>query len=450
MAVQVATRALSTDPLPILAALQFLLLAAALLLLYAWLSPIAGPTVALLLCLLASFERTFAHVLTSGMETHLAFVCLLFVLLLLRAGSLGARLQVALVLLFFARLDGGLLWVALAVALLRERGVRAVFRLFAAPALVALAYLAFNALVFGTAMPISGRVKAVALTRLSDLIPGFDRLLLLFVPQSFDWPGRLSPWAPLQSPTSTALWILYLGGVLFAIVLLLRSSVRKGTLDLSLKTLAGYVLLHTAYYAVLQRDRYALSWARGPELLLLVTCLGWMLSRLPRPAGSAAADRVSRLATAAAALLLFAFMWSHLRYEARHAGTIRDYTTSISQFGEGVQWIRAHTGEREVIASESIGFLGWFSDRRIVSLDGLLNSLDYYRSYLLPRRPGAYLREHGVRYVAQALRKDVEPLGYMSDVLGVPVQALRIAASFEGTARNPRRYLVIELVRGPS
>ena len=57
-------------------------------------------------------------------------------------------------------------------------------------------------------------------------------------------------------------------------------------------------------------------------------------------------------------------------------------------------------------------------------------------------RVGAYLHEHRVRYIAQALRKDVEPIPYMSEVLGVPAASLGVAASFEGTKRNPRRYLV--------
>jgi hypothetical protein len=33
----------------------------------------------------------------------------------------------------------------------------------------------------------------------------------------------------------------------------------------------------------------------------------------------------------------------------------------------------------------------------------------------------------------------------MSEVLHVPVDSLRVVASFDGTDRNPRRYLVFEL-----
>lgn len=451
MACHVGARALAEDPLPILAFLQFALLAAALLLLHAWLSPLAGPGVALLVCLLAAFERTFAHVLASGMETHLAFVFLLAVLLLLRGLDPAAiprrrylGLQVALVLLFFSRLDGALLWIALALVLLRRHGARFVFRLFAAPAAVAATYLVTNALLFGSAMPISGRIKALDWARWPGGTSAYDRLLLLFVPQSFDWPRRLTPWSPLQSAASATIFTVYLLAVLAAVAWMLRRVARERKLDLSLRLLAGYALLHAGYYVLLQEDRYSLSWARGPELLLLVTCLAWLVSRAGHPPLP-----VARAATGLAVVLIFALLVRHLRWEAGHAGTIRDYTTSISQFEEGVRWVRTHTADDEVIASESIGFLGWFADRRIVSLDGLLNSVRYYREYLRPGRVGRYLREHEVRYVVQALRKDVPPLPYMSEVLDVPEEALRVVTAFEGTRANPRRYLVFELRETP-
>ena len=445
MGIHVAARAVTADPLPILAALQFLLLAAALLLLHAWLAPLAGPTVALFVCLLAVFERTFARVLSTGMETHLAFVALLAVLLLLRnraidqmSGRRWLALQGALLCLLFSRLDGGLCWVALAVILLRRHGVGLVARLFAAPAAVAATYLVFNVVRFGSAMPISGRIKA-------GVGFGLDRLVLLFVPQTIDWPRRLTPWDPLRSLESGLFFGLYLLGVAVLVMAMFLMLARRGRLELSLRLLVGYALLHTAYYTVLQQDRYSLSWARGPELLLVVTALTWLVSLLPRPA-DASPSRLARVALAGALLAVFAAMWTHQRDEARHCGTIRDYTTSIDQFHEGVAWIRAHTGEREVIASESIGFLGWFADRPIVSLDGLLNSVSYFHEYLRAGRVGAYLHEHGVRYVAQALRKDVEPIPYMSGVLHVSQDALRVVASFDGTSKNPRRYLVFELL----
>ena len=447
MAIHVLARSMTENPLPVLAALQFVLLAAALLLLHRWLLPLSGPAIALLVCLIAVYERTFARVLATGMETHLAFVALLAVLLLLRRGDTrGPALQAALLALFFSRLDGGLLWVVLALLLLRREGFRPVLRLFALPASLAFAYLAWNLLAFGTTMPISGRIKAADWSRLSDLVPGFDRILLLFVPQTFDWPARLTPWDPFRSHASATIWTFYLLAVALALAVWLRLLAREGKLDLAARVLVGYALLHVLYYSVLQRDRYSLSWARGPELLLLTTCVASLLARVVRPLlALPGLARVARVTTAGAVLVLLASMWAHFRDEAHHAGTIRDYTTGVEQFEQGVAWVRAHTGPREIIASESIGFLGWFSDRRIVSLDGLLNSLEYYRDYLRPRRVGAYLRQHGVRYIAQALRKDVEPIRYMGDLLGVPPSALRVVASFDGTEKNPRRYLVIEL-----
>jgi len=53
-----------------------------------------------------------------------------------------------------------------------------------------------------------------------------------------------------------------------------------------------------------------------------------------------------------------------------------------------------------------------------------------------------------VRYIAQGIRKDADPIAYMSGVLGVAPADLSIAASFDGPATIPRRYVVWDLHRG--
>ena len=65
------------------------------------------------------------------------------------------------------------------------------------------------------------------------------------------------------------------------------------------------------------------------------------------------------------------------------------FRSTVADFNRGVQFIRQHTAGDGIIASESIGFLGHYTQRRIVSLDGLLNSVDYYRNVLKAGRRGA-------------------------------------------------------------
>lgn len=465
MTVHVATRWLFGDPLRALAVIQFALLAIALWLLYRILAERTGRTVALLAALVASFETTYAQVLGAGMETGLAFVALLATLWSLRDANLETlttrrrlALQGSLTLLFFARLDGALVWIALAaVALLEAHGAsgaigaraRTLARIFAPPFVLAGGYLLFNAIVFGTAMPISGRIKAlgwseaVSQTASSHLARAMDHLVVLWGLQTFPLPFGLSLYDPRHDALHATVWILYLSLCALGIVIFARDLARRGSLDLQMKTLLAGVALHTTYYALLQKDRYALSWARGPELLLLTMVLAWLASRIA--ARMPARDLPRRAVAAAAVAAVFVLLFATSRAKVDRAGVIRDFNTAVSAFDEGVAYIRAHTRDDEIIASESIGFLGHYSRRRIVSLDGLLNSADYYRRYLKTGRVGDYLREHHVRYVAQGMRKDEDPVPYMSRLLDIPAGDIRVVAAFDGPARIPRRYVVLRI-----
>jgi len=425
MAVHVAVRSLFDDPLRPLAAIQFALLAAVMLLLYRMLSERLGPTPALIAALIASFETSYRRVLGAGMETELAFAALLLLLVLLRGVRLHEierkrrlAIQGALALLFFARLDGALFWIGLA-------GI-----------------LAVNALYFGSAMPISGRIKALGLADIAakgmDYVRNvFDRLVLLYglrTSQELEFSIHF----PRRDGFHLAEWALYLVVAGVTIAYLTRRWSKRGELDLAMKTLLAGVALHTIYYAFLQWDDYALSWARGPELLLLTVAAATIVAPLlrPRPIGYIAV------------FLTLVLLVRTQRESVHRAGVVRDFNTSGKAFLEGVAFLREHAAPDEIIASESLGFVGHYADRRIVSLDGLLNSVDYYRRYLRPGRIGDYLREHRVRYIAQGIRKDADPIAYMSGVLGVAPADLSIAASFDGPATIPRRYVVWDLHRG--
>ncbi|HVQ35874.1 MAG TPA: hypothetical protein VMT33_07660 [Candidatus Bathyarchaeia archaeon] len=450
MAVHVAVRSLFDDPLRPLAAIQFALLAAVMLLLYRMLSERLGPTPALIAALIASFETSYRRVLGAGMETELAFAALLLLLVLLRGVRLHEierkrrlAIQGALALLFFARLDGALFWIGLAGILAVERArLSSILRLFAPPAALAAIYLAFNALYFGSAMPISGRIKALGLADIAakgmDYVRNvFDRLVLLYglrTSQELEFSIHF----PRRDGFHLAEWALYLVVAGVTIAYLTRRWSKRGELDLAMKTLLAGVALHTIYYAFLQWDDYALSWARGPELLLLTVAAATIVAPLlrPRPIGYIAV------------FLTLVLLVRTQRESVHRAGVVRDFNTSGKAFLEGVAFLREHAAPDEIIASESLGFVGHYADRRIVSLDGLLNSVDYYRRYLRPGRIGDYLREHRVRYIAQGIRKDADPIAYMSGVLGVAPADLSIAASFDGPATIPRRYVVWDLHRG--
>ena len=464
MWVHVAIRYVLEDPLPGLAVMQFLILAAALLLLYQYASSYVSPTAALALALVAAVETTFLRVLGAGMETGLSFTFLLAILCMARQWPLEdlARtrkvvFQAALLGLFLSRLDGGLFWIAIAFTMLIHGGLslssvmqRAwiVTRLFAAPALMAAGYLLFNMWRFGTAMPISGRVKSLDFSRISAmglspyLESAWGRLVVLYAPNGWSWPAGLSPYGSLSGMLNSVFWVLYFILVILAVLSMIRGLRRRRQFDRSMGVLLVFCGLHTLYYTFLQIDRYSLSWAHGPELLLLALAVTWLLAGLAEKfdyGGMKAAAGIVLIAT------LVVSIWFVGRHRALHPGTIRDFRSSVRDFRDAVAYIRTHTDENEIIASQSIGFLGYYSDRRIVSMDGLLNSSSYFRDYLAPGETGRYLRENGVSMIAQSLRRDVDAVPYMAEVLGVDASDIRIEAEFDATPYVPRRYLIFRL-----
>lgn len=456
------------DPIRPLVGIQFLLLASALVLLYHYVARYVGGSIALLLCLVGSFEKTFIDVLGSGMETHLAFVALLVVACLVRSRSvetLGWReaipLQVALAVLFFSRLDGGLLWIALVVSVLGWgrmtvpdllRRTRALVRLLLVPALLATTYLIANQVFFCTPIPISGRIKSLHWSEITGMGPAaylesaFDRLVTLFyfhgLSSGLTWPDTFAPvGTPRVTALSASVWISYLALLALAVAYSWRAMRREHKADLSLPLVLLYVSLHGFYYVFMQRDRYSLYWAKGPELLLLSMACAFVLSRLRSISWSI---RLRRLTSSFAVLAIFALLWSESQEKRKRTGVIRDFKVSVTDFSRAIEYIKSNTAEDAILVSESIGFVGVMTGRPITSVDGLLNSVDYYENYVKAGKQAEYLRKHGADYYVNALWKggDAEEFAAW---LGSPESPPQLVAEFGASTFAPRRYVIVKL-----
>jgi hypothetical protein len=64
-------------------------------------------------------------------------------------------------------------------------------------------------------------------------------------------------------------------------------------------------------------------------------------------------------------------------------------------------WARSKTPSDTVFALRDAGVFGYFSDRRTINLDGLMNSYEYQRE-VREGRLMDFLRRRGVKYVADA------------------------------------------------
>lgn len=67
---------------------------------------------------------------------------------------------------------------------------------------------------------------------------------------------------------------------------------------------------------------------------------------------------------------------------------------------EAALWVRQHTSPDAVFAMKDAGRFGYYSDRRVINLDGLVNNMQL-QEQIRAGRLREYLRERGVRYLVQ-------------------------------------------------
>jgi len=339
----------------------------------------------------------FQNVLVSGMESGLAV--LVFVLLLrelLASGVLEARdaapgdLRTGLLvgLLLLARLDSVFIALALAGALAAAQWagsggspaartlavVRKGIGVFWPTLALVVPYLAWNQLSFGHLLPISGVLKT------SFGSPGFA-------------PGNLSP--------------PYWGLVVLSLAALaasppsapppVRAVLRALVAGLALQTLHTLVFMRWAVFAW----HFALFIPIGA---LAAAVLARAL--LPRLADGAR----PWLALALAAGLLLAEASSISRLQLAFMGAA----------GEAGRWVAQNLPDDAVLAMKDSGAFGYFAERRVMNLDGVVNSFEYQET-LCRGGLAAFLRQHGVGYVCQhAVPPEVRSGRYASFVQRYP------------------------------
>ncbi|HWX32518.1 MAG TPA: hypothetical protein VNZ53_34445 [Steroidobacteraceae bacterium] len=88
-------------------------------------------------------------------------------------------------------------------------------------------------------------------------------------------------------------------------------------------------------------------------------------------------------------------------------------------------WAREHTPPEAIFAMSDCGHFGFFSLRRVINLDGLVNDMDFQRT-LAEHRLNQYLRQNDVDFLIQHAvhgREDVIAGGYNSLTLPFPSRA---------------------------
>ncbi len=267
----------------------------------------------------------------------------------------------------------------------RPRGevVRETVALMGGVALVMAPYLLWNRWAFGAAMPISGMLKT-----------SFPVVHVVATP-----PARLGVRGMIHLVLAVAVMVVGALGVSREV-----ADPARRFWHSVLAIAAGTMILHLTYSTLFMGwgvFRWHFLWYAlvsslvVPEGLRMVAA--WLRS------GSAAAARWSEV-PAAALVVLVAL-----------AGTrevlVKDFAPLPYNWHEAAYdaslWTRAHLPPDAVMAMNDAGLFGYFSDRRVVNMDGVVNNLEYQRE-LKAGRLGAYLRQAGVRYVVKHDFGDVD------------------------------------------
>jgi len=184
--------------------------------------------------------------------------------------------------------------------------------------------------------------------------------------------------------------------------------------------------VHTAYlaglgdFAVYGRWYFSPLFVTGTLLtgLALHGVSGWVAARMP---AWPVAQRVA-LGGAAALLALCAGLrqsWTFAS-DARYARSL-----AFARY-ELAQWVAQNVEPSARCAAWSAGVLGYYSERTVINLDGLVNGADYYATVLKGReRLTDYLRNENVRFVIDYV---------FTDEVRAATEAVTLARSYGGKA----------------
>jgi hypothetical protein len=391
----------TSDPglgMRVAAALWFLLAAAVPPAMYAVVRPRTGEWGATLAAVGTLHPFLVLHLQRpSGLETPL-FALLLLIIVgafeSMMGGERGAsRLQLLglgalLGAAVLARMDAGLYALAAAAILIVRLRPRALALITLGAAIVAGPSLAWNTAKFGSPMPISGRVvrayQEKTLERTSRLRVAADELPTL--------AGRYA-----VEGTPPAKWIATsgaIGGVLLlgvgtALVAagLLR---RRGRPFDALALLSLGSAIHFAVYAFW-------FWTGGEEALFRLYYFMPEGLTLAAACGAALSPAWARRLAAPLLVVMTLYLALACRASFAEAPSAREPMTRHHLYG----WVRENLPEDAVLAMLGSGRLGYFSGRRVINLDGLVNGTEFLDALkrddvdgFLFRSPARYVVTH--------------------------------------------------------
>ena len=261
----------------------------------------------------------------------------------------------------------------------RRAAVKRLALILAAASMTVLPYLIFNKLAFGSIVPISGIIKS-SFPHVSwqpDKIRSVGAVNLVFV-------------------------VFAVGYLAWALRALLKSTgevAERRYFRGAMAVLATTVLLHFAFTVLFMRWGI-FRWHFIPYALFASLAVSEPLDALLSARGGGRrwphAGTYKWAVIGATVVVLAAGSW---RVWKRTFDAPVEASWHVASYRAAV-WARGQTSETDVFAMKDCGNFGYFSQRRVVNLDGVVNNLDY-QDVLKTGKLKEYLRKSGVQYLVQ-------------------------------------------------
>jgi hypothetical protein len=281
---------------------------------------------------------------------------------------------------FLARLDSVFICIAIFFFCLakiigdperRANNIKRLLVIMIGAAMPILPYMTFNLVSFGSIMPISGGLKT-SFPHISGPYYAFSRLT------KRNW-GEISV---------TAVYFVWF------IVQRMRSAYgrdKRNYFRTGMAVLALAVLMHFLH-TVLFMKWAIFRWQFATYTLLVVMVISEPVEYLM----SGRLFRNSRiLYWGLSSLMIIA---GCLVVARRHTQPL-ELNWTVESYRAAL-WSRQNSDETDVFAMKDAGIFGYFCQRRVINLDGVVNTMEY-QDILKERRLNEYLDEHKVRYLVQ-------------------------------------------------
>ena len=343
----------------------------------------------------------------NGLETSLAtalFAAAFYVTIVMTYSSIkyDVSLGVLLGLLFLARTDtvfyAAAFWLIAVVRAARPARLRRGLLVLGVAGVTIAPWLIWNWITFGSPLQVSGfavpyvirELKLLSGLSLSEYtIVGLQLFILFpFLSEIYGWiacAGLLALWYFLRmAPVLARVTVDLFRRMLAAVLLLWLSS-------------TALIFVHT-YIRRFPRDWYfaQLDWLSAVTLFLVICVLGatplWRKVQRRFAARSPSVRRGAYLLGGLLIGLLVALVWEPGNRELFTAGV---YPYQV-EYLDAARWLKANTREDETAAAFNAGIIGYFSDRRVVNLDGVMDNAAF--DAIRERRLWNFMREANVSY----------------------------------------------------